>query len=139
MNTRTSYDIKAEKFLKRCGLTFRASEGAWIAPPWAEDNPHGLRHQITLKGENPRRRLSFQFWNSKADMDAGKAPTPYDVLSCISVDSGCPESFEDFCAEYGYERDSRMAFSTYKRCRKFADRLAAFFTAEELEDLQEIQ
>jgi len=84
-------------------------------------------------------RLSFDFWNSQKDMQEGKAPTAYDVLACISGDVNCPDTFEDFCGEYGYDLDSRKAFATFKRCATFAERLQAFFTEEEREALAEIQ
>lgn len=65
-------------------------------------------------------------------------PTPYDVLSCISGDVHCPDTFEDFCAEFGYDTDSIKALQTFRRCSAFARRLKAFFTAQEIEELSEI-
>lgn len=65
-------------------------------------------------------------------------PSAYDVLACISSDAYCAETFKDFCGEYGYERDSIKALQTFRRCSAFAKRLRAFFTAEELSQLSEI-
>jgi type II secretory pathway component GspD/PulD (secretin) len=67
-----------------------------------------------------------------------KTVRPYDVLAGISGDAYTPETFADFCAEYGYESDSIKALQTFRRCSAFAKRLRAFFTEAELEQLQEI-
>lgn len=67
------------------------------------------------------------------------APSEYDILACISSDAYCPETFEDFCGEYGYEADSIKALQTFRRADRFAKRLRAFFTEAELSELSEIQ
>jgi hypothetical protein len=68
-----------------------------------------------------------------------KHPSTYSVLACISGDAYTPETFADFCAEYGYEVDSIKALQTFRRVDRFAKRLRAFFTESELQDLSEIQ
>lgn len=84
-------------------------------------------------------RLAFDFWGSRADREAGRRKVhPYDVLACISGDVNCPETFGDFCAEYGYKVDSIKALQTFNRCRRFAARLRAFFTQAEIDRLVEI-
>ena len=84
-------------------------------------------------------RLTFDFWSSIADAQAGiKTVSAYSVLACISGDANCPDNFADFLAEYGYEQDSIKALQTFRRCSSFAKRLQSFFTAGELEQLAEI-
>jgi len=61
------------------------------------------------------------------------------VLACISSDATTPDSFADFCAEFGENEDSRKALQQFRRCDRFAKRLRAFFTAAEVEALQEIR
>jgi hypothetical protein len=68
-----------------------------------------------------------------------KHPSAYDVLACISGDAYTPETFADFCAEYGYESDSIKALQQFRRCDRFAKRLRAFFTEAELTELSEIR
>lgn len=68
-----------------------------------------------------------------------KHPSAYDVLACISGDAYTPETFADFCAEYGYESDSIKALQQFRRCDRFAKRLRAFFTESELQELSEIR
>lgn len=84
-------------------------------------------------------RLTFDFWGSSAEAESGKAPTPYDILTCISSEAYPPETFEDWCAEYGDNSDSLNALQTFRRCNAFANRLRAFFTPAELSQLSEIR
>lgn len=157
----TSYDQQAEKFLSDNGITFRATLSDSKPAPWINDHngsPFGTEAQksrhhyrVTLSKGKPctpeytgnirsSARLTFDFWGSIKDAEEGiKTVTPYDVLACISGDAHCPETFEDFCSEYGHESDSIKALQTFRRCSAFAKRLQAFFTAAEIEQLQEIQ
>lgn len=162
----TDYDKQAEAFLERFGVKFRATEypkDMQTAPEWAKDGnsgthkyPHGLRYRVVFEreGEPP---LSFDYWGSIADREiiershqrwanpsdktaAAKArPSAYDVLACVSSDIYCPDDFDEFCADYGYDNDSIKALDTWKRCAKFAAELRQFFpTDEEREALAEI-
>ena len=48
-----------------------------------------------------------------------KAPAASAVLDCLAVDASTVEycrSFEDWCAELGYDSDSRRAEATYRAC-----------------------
>jgi len=85
------------------------------------------------------KRLTFDFWGSINDCQKGVDPVAYDILACIGSDAYTPETFADFCSEYGYESDSIKALQTFRRCSSFAKRLRAFFTEAELEGLAEIQ
>jgi hypothetical protein len=56
-------------------------------------------------------------------------PTARDVLECLlsdaaTVDNG--QSFDDWCAELGYDSDSRRAERTYEACRAQTEQLRAF-------------
>ena len=64
-------------------------------------------------------------------------PTPYDVLACLTKYP--PGTFEQFCAEYGYDSDSRCAFDTWVNVVEEWFRVNQFFTDEELEELREIE
>lgn len=133
---RDFYATQAETFLTRNGLTFRAVLKNMKAPGW--DGPHGNHYRVTFS-QGRQRRLTFDYWGSNNDREAGTHPTAYDVLSCVSGDLHTPETFEDFCAELGYDADSRKALATWKRCLTFSHRLKAFFTPEEHDQLSEIQ
>ena len=145
----STYEQSALDFLAKHGITFRATlTKTQKAPKWADDgSAHGLQYRVTLSRETRPggvnavhvSPLFFDFWDSVAAKEKGKTPSAYDVLACISGDVHCPDDFADFCGEYGYEEDSRAAFATFKRCAALARKLRAFFTAEEIEGLSEIQ
>lgn len=135
----SSCEQSALDFLAKHGITFRATLAkTQKAPAWAKDGEaHGLKYQANLR--NGPNSITFPFWNSVSAKEKGKAPSAYDVLSCISGDVNCPDAFADFCAEYGYDEDSRAALATFKRCAAFAKRLRGFFTKKEIAGLSEIQ
>lgn len=64
-------------------------------------------------------------------------PTAYDILACLDTYGG--DSFEDFCANYGYDEDSRTAEKTYHAVQEQQNNLRKLFTHDELEKLNEIQ
>lgn len=161
--TLSQYEQQAQDFLQKHGITFRATLSDSKAPQWGDDGKHGHHYRVTLSrhGEKRKRgwyewqnkaaghrgvlfgrrtRLTFDFWSSIADMEKGvKTVGAYDVLACISGDVNCPDTFKDFCGEYGYEADSIKALQTFRRVSAFSKRLRAFFTEAEIADLQEIQ
>ncbi len=102
------------------------------ASAWRIENQKNVPHYLR-EVEAARREIA----ECKAFQP--KTPGAYDVLACISSDANCPETFADFCAEYGYESDSIAALQTFRRCAAFGKRLRAFFTADELAALSEIQ
>lgn len=63
-------------------------------------------------------------------------PKEYDILACLTKYD--PGTFEDFCFEYGYDTDSRRAEIIYFLCQKEYKDLSRIFTAEQLEQLAEI-
>lgn len=165
MKTPSTYDQQATDFLTRHGLKIAIKLSNSKDAPW---QPSGNHYRVTLKrpkAEQMRacdkcggmvnwtcpkcvrptqpapmlKSLSFDFWGSQCDQEKGEHPTPYDVLACIASDVHCPDTFEDFCAEYGYDEDSRKAEQTFRRASTFARKLRAFFTDAEQEELSEIQ
>jgi hypothetical protein len=144
----SSYEQTALDFLVRNGIAFAAKPAKVQTPPaWAEkDRDHGIKYRVTLSrkvrpgGVNPvsARPVSFQFWDSISAREKGEALTAYGVLACISGDVHCPDTFAEFCGEFGYDTDSRKAFATFKRCAALAVRLRAFFTETERAELSEI-
>jgi hypothetical protein len=154
---RSFYDTQAETFLANNGIRLRITLSDSKTAPWS---PAGHHYRVTLSGKKPcdcvehgeesklkhlvvcprqNRRITFDFWDSVNAAEKGTAPTAYDILACLSGDAYCPETFADFCAEYGENPDSLKAVQTWKRCHSFAKRLRAFFTPAELAQLSEIR
>ena len=62
-------------------------------------------------------------------------PTAYDILAGLTKND--PETFEDFCANYGYDEDSRKAEATYFTVQKEWANVRRLF-ADCMEELEEI-
>lgn len=59
----------------------------------------------------------------------------YSLLSCIASDYSVPETFHDFCGEFGYDEDSRKAEKTFHSCLEQSHKLHSIFTDEEIDCL----
>jgi hypothetical protein len=64
-------------------------------------------------------------------------PSDYSVLTAIERIT--PETFEEFCGEYGFDTDSRAALDTFLKVQEQAAAIARLFTPDELERLAEMQ
>lgn len=68
-----------------------------------------------------KRRMSVDFWMGQAHT---AEPDAKSVLDCLLSDAlAGDDTFEDFCAEFGYGADSRSAERTYQACVKTGERL----------------
>jgi len=66
-----------------------------------------------------------------------KKPSAYDVLACLQkYDVG---TFKDFCAEFGYDEDSRKAEKLYFAVQEEYSNLSRLFSEEQMDALREIQ
>jgi hypothetical protein len=66
------------------------------------------------------------------------APDAADVLHSLTMDDTRGESFRDWCANYGYDDDSRRALATYELCQRQTDDARRFFGRETFERIAEI-
>jgi hypothetical protein len=95
-----------------------------------KENRYIFNCTLTRKGK----RYTFNFGQSIAAEDT--PPTMYDILACLTKYN--PETFEDFCSEYGYNEDSINAQKTYKAVKREFNGVYRLFS-DILEQLQEIQ
>ena len=69
-----------------------------------------------------------------------KEPTSYDILACM--DTYCPDTFDEFCDEYGYSdqplKEHDKVMSIFLTCKEQKRGLERIFTNEQLEQLAEI-
>jgi hypothetical protein len=126
-----------EQFVKKHGIHFDAHQIP--SNPNMSDMPTGSRHwSCTLRrnqGE-PFGTLTIPFSQGPAIIED---PTAEDILDCLASDASgiesSAETFEDWCGEYGYDTDSRKAEAIFNACVEQTERLRAFLTPEEFEEL----
>lgn len=103
----SKYTQQADKFMEETGTTLKTE---WLDYAPFFDGYKESRHifRCTLK----RKGKSFRFKFGQSIIADAEEPKPYDVLTCLTKRD--PESFENFCFEYGYSDDSIKAHKIYK-------------------------
>lgn len=111
-------------FVKERGIRMRAKR-VDCNPNMESDAP--MDHWRCVFTSAERRRLSVYF--SMGVGLGGVEPQAEDVLDCLASDSVGVENardFKDWCADYGYDPDSRKAERTFRVCRLQAAKLKQF-------------
>jgi len=57
----------------------------------------------------------------------------YSILASISAEYHIPETFKEFCDEFGYDTDSIKAKRLFEGCQDHAKRLRSIFSSKEIE------
>lgn len=99
------------------------------APDWIDAN----HYKVCLRMGNRRMTTFFSM-----GYGLNGEPKAEDVLNALSLDASGIEnarSFDDWCAEYGYDTDSRKAERIFKVCEKQAERLRVFLGADLYQEL----
>lgn len=126
--TRDVYDVTLEN--GKHSYTFRFGQSIQNSE-WANYND---REVLTMAYPFKRNWTTYDL-NKARSGHKGKKPTAYDILASLFTFDGL---FDDFCADFGYDEDSRIAFSIYQDVLKQSQKLHRLFTDEELEQLAEI-
>lgn len=100
----------------------REYAGRMIKNDWTCD-----RYLITLRNINTHKIFQFDFFVGTGWIEQRKRPLPFDVLSSIRLDNPHGLSFENWCAEYDYDTDSRKVYKTYEACCEQTDKFKAVF------------
>ena len=133
--TGSPYEKQANDFLKKHGITFSAKFKE-CEKYFQDDQEERDVFKCTFR--RGKDHFSVRFGQSLNQTTGGGAnlPTAYDVLACLTKSD--PEDLKTFCDNFGYSDDSISARRIYKSvCKEWA-KVNAFFTAEELEELQNI-
>jgi len=131
------YDQQAADFLSKHGITFAAKLSNTKKPSWKDAT---VNHFI-VTFKKAGKRMSFDFFDSVNNFQKGVVELlPYDALTCCSSELYCPDTFEEYCSEYGESEDSRTAEKTFRALKKMSNKLQKFFDSEEMrDDLSEIR
>jgi len=129
--TTTDYNQQALDFLN---ATSTAITVKWKKYDYHFAGDKQARHIFRVRLKNKLGSYNFDFGQSIAA--GAKEPTAYDILACLTKYN--PESFGDFCNEYGYD-NNREALTIYKRVVKEWEGIENLFNEEQLEQLRDIQ
>lgn len=156
----SEYAKQANDFLTKHGITFKAEFIGRVSNPWKDKNYKVPNHygdgkhaqyKITFSRDGKKDLVIDSFTQSLMKSNLCKGydykNEPYDILvltpSAYCVLSGItkydPETFEDFCGEFGYDDDSIKAKEIFEAVDKEWHSVKRFFTYEQLEELKEIQ
>lgn len=76
-------------------------------------------HRITVTNTETSKKTSFEFWGSIMKPEITTDQELLFAFYCFLSDGQSSRyGFNEFCSEFGYDTDSRRAFSTFKECRK---------------------
>lgn len=68
-----------------------------------------------------------------------KTPALFDVLECLLMDEGLGnDTFEDFCANCGYDTDSRKALEIYLSCQEAGKKLRKAFGHDAVREIMQL-
>ena len=145
-------DKKAAEYLAAQGVTFSArllgenNRDGWTCDEWRVafqrvhlDSRLPVRDKAALETAyytGTGHRAKRTRWDNAP---RPVAPTAASVLYSLLLDaSGADENFHDWCANYGYDTDSRKALATYEACCIIRADVNKFFTAAERAELAAI-
>lgn len=101
---------------------------------------YAYKLRLTRKDENGRRKSLTVAW--KQGLGLKDAPSVAEVLYNVAGDARFGrDDFEEFCANLGYDSDSREAEKTWRACQSQERKLARFLgdalASELIEDVEE--
>jgi len=147
------YDTGVQTFLDKFGLTLKVSAGNGQCPRWGHERTtggvkkcwHGDHYRITIrrtKATGPSQRtLSFDFWGDHfSPTETGYAPNADDVLTTISWDAQASTDPDEVAEQFDglFSSGDPMKPSDAIAVARFARRLKSFFSAEEIDALNDI-
>ena len=130
MKTINAYEEQALYFAKKYGVKLEIL-GSEYKTLWGEEQKRSV-----FKCKLSRNRKSYAFEFGQSIANGSKEPTIYDILTCLTKYD--PETLENFCAEFGYDINSRDSRKTYKAVYKEYIAVERLF-GDIMDELQEIQ
>lgn len=86
------------------------------------DSFNAWKIQLRYKG----RKMTIDFFTGPA---LGEPRDVSEIMDCVLSDSQAGEmDFSEFCSEFGYDEDSRMAEKTWKDCQKISGKVNHFLS-----------
>ncbi len=139
------YQQQAADFLFKHSIKFSAKLSNTKDPVWADGRKHNHFIATFERGKN---RISFDFFDSQNNFEKEiETLDAYSVLACCSSDINCPDTFEEFCSEFGYPEHEQYSWGKKNKksnkiflaCKKQSEKLNKLFNSNEMKkDLAEI-
>lgn len=136
----SEYQRQAVDFLLETGTTCEIASSGLRRPSWANKEQAVNSYSVTLK--NKKHSYTFEFFDSINNTEKKKSATLdfYSVLACMGHYT--PESFDEFCSDYGYEFKNESDYirvkSIHLACLDQDKNLRKLFTEDEMQKLSEI-
>lgn len=124
------YGEQAREFAEKNGVKLYVVDTAY-GRYFPDDDR--LRHIFKMELERDGERYIFTFGQSIAA--GAKDPTYYDVLASLTKND--PGTFEDFCADFGYDDYSKNSYKIYKAVCDEYENVERLF-GDIMDELQEI-
>ena len=128
----SEYHEKAKQFCDDFGVVIYYKYDGWKL--YFPDDKE-KRDTYLIRIERNGKRMEITYGASLNDTRNNIKPNPYDILCCLVKSD--PIDFENFCYEYGYDTESRKAYSIYEAVVKQWKQVEGMF-GDCLEELQEI-
>jgi hypothetical protein len=125
------YAEDSEKFKKLVNQLVVTTKLIGYDKYFEEDKDARNIYRVTIKRNN--KQISFRFGDSINNTNMGYEPDLYSILSCVSSEFDVPESFADFCDEFGYDIDSIKHLRNHKAALKQSEKLHKLFDEEEIQ------
>lgn len=95
-------------------------------------------HKVTISHKG--KTTSFDFWGSIAEPEIRDDQANVFAFYCFLSDGlSAKDSFDYFCAEVGYDSDSRTAERIYKLCKKSLKKAERVFDCDLYDLINEVQ
>jgi hypothetical protein len=128
-------DWKREANLWSITLTYdghKLRTDYWMGPGNVTYEPFKQFNARHHEAAQQRGRLKYNhFGPGKDAVTFPRPPERNEVLACLASDCQLGDQrFEDFCADLGYDTDSRKAYVSYEACREQMYELRRLFGAQ---------
>ena len=96
---------------------------------WDADNYN--HHTVVVRNLSTGKKCRFDFWASLANPEIRTEEEVLHAFACFVRDSIYGEmDYDEFCDEFGYNTDSRIAEKAWKACGKSNDKLRRIFPGD---------
>lgn len=137
MKTDTKSTLTIPQFCERECITIRRAKRTDSNPNM--DDSVNMDHwvvQLSIRSPKDRHGRTMTIHFSMGYGHGGKQPDVEEVMNALVSDFvDDSASFEDWCAEIGYDTDSRKAERTFKACQKETKNLRRFLGDDRLNEL----